>query len=95
MATAQSLAGQVAALAAGSEIPHRLANAAYCRGLLDHDGPALLAAADHYEDARWPLMSARALEAAAAEVLSAGNRRAGPGRAQPRCRHLHFARGHG
>ena len=73
-ATAQSLAGQAAALAAGSQIPHRLANASYCRGLLDHDGPALLTAADHYEAARWPLPAARALEAAAAEFLTAGDR---------------------
>ena len=33
------LAGHAAALAAGSEIPHRQANALYCRGLLDHDAP--------------------------------------------------------
>jgi len=73
-AAAQSLAGQAAALAAGSQIPHRLANASYCRGLLDHDGPALLTAAGHYEAARWPLSAARALEAAAAEFLTAGAR---------------------
>ena len=49
--TAQSIAGQAAALAAGSEIPHRQANALYCRGLLDHDAPRLLAAAERYDEA--------------------------------------------
>ena len=40
LSTAQALAGHAAALAAESEIPHRQANALYCRGLLDHDAPA-------------------------------------------------------
>jgi hypothetical protein len=35
--TAQALTGHAAALAAGSEIPHREADALYCRGLLDRD----------------------------------------------------------
>ena len=34
--------------AAGSETPHRQANALYCQGLLDHDGAKLLAAAGRY-----------------------------------------------
>ena len=34
-----------------SEIPHRQANALYCRGLLDHDASGLLAAAERYADA--------------------------------------------
>ena len=42
LGTAQALAGHAAALAAESEIPHRQANALYCRGLLDHDAPRLL-----------------------------------------------------
>ena len=51
LATAHTFAGHAAALAAGSEIPHRQANALYCQGLLDHDPAQLLAAAARYEDA--------------------------------------------
>jgi DNA-binding CsgD family transcriptional regulator/tetratricopeptide (TPR) repeat protein len=69
--TAQTLAGHAAKLAADSEIPHRQANALYCRGLLDHDPRRLLAAAARYDDACRPLLSAKALEAAAAEFLDA------------------------
>jgi len=76
--TAQSLAGQAAALAAESEIPHRQANALYCRGLLDHDASRLLAAAERYGDAGRPLLRAKALEAAAAEFVDADDR--GPAR---------------
>jgi DNA-binding CsgD family transcriptional regulator len=71
---AQELAGHAVALAAGSEIPHRQANELYCRGLLEHDTAGLLAAADHYGDAGRPLLSAKALEAAAAEFLAAEDR---------------------
>ena len=72
--TAQSLAGQAAALAAESEIPHRQANALYCRGLLDHDASRLLAAAERYGDAGRPLMRAKALEAAAGHFVDADDR---------------------
>jgi DNA-binding CsgD family transcriptional regulator len=72
--TAQALARHAATFAAGSEIPHRQANALYCRGLLDHDASRLLAAADRYGDASRPLFSARALEAAAGEFVAAGDR---------------------
>jgi DNA-binding CsgD family transcriptional regulator/tetratricopeptide (TPR) repeat protein len=72
--TAQALARHAATFAAGSEIPHRQANALYCRGLLDHDASRLLAAADRYSDASRPLFSARALEAAAGEFVAAGDR---------------------
>jgi DNA-binding CsgD family transcriptional regulator len=72
--TARALAGQAAALAADSQIPHRQANAGYCRGLLDHDGTQLLAAADRYEQASRPLLKAQALEAAAGEFIRAGDR---------------------
>jgi len=72
--TAQALASQAAALAAGSEIPHRQANALYCRGLLDHDASRLLAAAERYDDAGRPLLRAKALEAAAAEFVGSGDR---------------------
>ena len=72
--TAQALASQAAALAAGSEIPHRQANAMYCRGLLDHDASRLLAAAERYGDAGLPLLRAKALEAAAGEFVESDDR---------------------
>jgi len=72
--TARALAGHANALAAESEIPHRQANALYCRGLLDHDGPRLLTAAERYDDASRPLLKAKALEAAAEEFVGSGDR---------------------
>jgi DNA-binding CsgD family transcriptional regulator/tetratricopeptide (TPR) repeat protein len=63
--TAQTLAGQAAALAQGSHVPHRQANALYCRGLIDRDAAGLLEAARRLEDAGRPLPRAKALEAAA------------------------------
>jgi DNA-binding CsgD family transcriptional regulator len=72
--TAQTLAGHAAALAAGSEIPHRQANALYCRGLLDYDAAGLLTAAERYRDASRPLLSAKALEAAAEEFVRLDDR---------------------
>ena len=69
LGTAQELAGYAVSLADGSEIPHRQANALYCRGLLEHDTAGLLTAADRYDDAGRPLLAAKALEAAAAEFL--------------------------
>ncbi len=74
LGTARALAGHAAALAADSEIPHRQANALYCRGLLDHDAIRLLAAAERYGDAGWPLLSAKALEAAAGDFVSSDDR---------------------
>jgi ATP/maltotriose-dependent transcriptional regulator MalT len=74
LSTAQSLAGHATARASESEIPHRQANALYCRGLLDHDAPRLLAAAERYDHASRPLMSAKALEAAAGEFVGTGDR---------------------
>ncbi|HJY65244.1 MAG TPA: LuxR C-terminal-related transcriptional regulator, partial [Streptosporangiaceae bacterium] len=74
MSTAQALAGHADALAAGSEIPHRQANALYCGGLLDQDGSRLLAAAERYDDAGRPLQKAKALEEAAKTFLDAGDR---------------------
>ena len=74
MGTAQALAGQAAALAAESEIPHRQATVLYCRGLLDHDAPRLLAAAERYDNADRPLLSAKALEAAAEHFVDADDR---------------------
>jgi DNA-binding CsgD family transcriptional regulator/tetratricopeptide (TPR) repeat protein len=72
--TAQTIAGHAAALATSSEIPHRQANALYCRGLLDRDAPRLLAAAERYRDAGRPLLTAKALEAAADEFVDADDR---------------------
>jgi tetratricopeptide (TPR) repeat protein len=77
--TAQELAERTVALANDSKIPHRKANALYCRGLLDRDANQLLRAADRYRDAQRPLLGAKALEAAA-EILLDGDER-GPARA--------------
>jgi DNA-binding CsgD family transcriptional regulator/tetratricopeptide (TPR) repeat protein len=74
LGTAQALAGQAAMLAAESDIPHRQANALYCRGLLDHDAPRLLAAAERYDEAGRPLLRAKALEAAAEHFVDTGDR---------------------
>ena len=65
LGAAQALTDQAAALAAGSEVPHRQAHALYCRALLDHDAPGLLTAAERYLDAGRPLLRAKALESAA------------------------------
>jgi DNA-binding CsgD family transcriptional regulator len=74
LATAGAVTAQAAALAAGSDIPHRQANALYCRGLLDRDAPRLLAAAERYGDASRPLLRAKALEAAAEGFVGLGDR---------------------
>ena len=74
LAAAKALAGHAAALAADSEIPHRQANGLYCTGLLDHDAARLVRAAERYGDAGRPLLSAKALEAAAADFVSADDR---------------------
>jgi DNA-binding NarL/FixJ family response regulator len=74
VSTARALADQATVLAADSPIPHRQANALYCRGLLDHDATRLLAAAERYDDAGRPLLSAMAMEAAAGEFVDAGDR---------------------
>jgi DNA-binding CsgD family transcriptional regulator len=74
LSLAQELTGRAEALAAESEIPHRQANALYCRGLLDHDGPRLLTTAERYEEASRPLLRAKALEAAAGYFVDADDR---------------------
>ena len=74
LSLAQELTGRAEALAAESEIPHRQANALYCRGLLDHDGARLLTAAERYEQAGRPLPRAKALEAAAGYFVDADDR---------------------
>jgi DNA-binding CsgD family transcriptional regulator len=74
MTTAQSLTGHAGALAVGSEIPHRRANALYCRGLVDGNACQLLKAAECYETANRPLFNAKALEAAAENFVRDGDR---------------------
>jgi DNA-binding CsgD family transcriptional regulator len=73
-ATARMLTGQAATLAEGSMIPHRQANALYCRGVVDRDPEVLLQAAQRYQDAGRPLPRARALEAAAECLVAAEDR---------------------
>jgi DNA-binding CsgD family transcriptional regulator len=72
--TAADVAAQAASLALRSQVPHRLAADAYCRGLLDDDPGLLLHAAERYEAADRPLMRAKALEAAAIGFASRGDR---------------------
>ena len=72
--TAQTIAGRATDLAAESTIPHRQANALFCRGLLDHDAAQMLAAAGRYADAGWPLLRAKALEAAAGHFVADDDR---------------------
>jgi DNA-binding NarL/FixJ family response regulator len=72
--TAQELTEQAAALAEGSDIPHRQANALHCQGLLEHDAETLTAAAERYAVATRPLQRAQALEAAAKVLLKSDDR---------------------
>jgi tetratricopeptide (TPR) repeat protein len=74
LGTVRALAGHAEALAAESGIPHRQANVLYCLGMLKHDAGKLVAAADRYCEAGRPLLSAKALEAAAGDYLRTGNR---------------------
>ncbi|MFZ0188608.1 MAG: AAA family ATPase [Streptosporangiaceae bacterium] len=74
LSTARALAGHATALAAGSEIPHRQADALYCRGLLNQDAPLLLTAAERYAAAGRPLLRAKALEAAAGYFVDTDER---------------------
>jgi DNA-binding CsgD family transcriptional regulator/tetratricopeptide (TPR) repeat protein len=72
--TARTLADQAATLADGSPIPHRQANALYCRGMVDADADMLLAAAQRYADAGRVLPRAKALEAAATCLVEVEDR---------------------
>jgi len=73
---ARALTSQAEGLAQDTAIPHRQANALFCRGLLDRDAGLLLQAADRYHDAGRPLLGAQALEAAAEVSLDGGERAA-------------------
>ncbi|MGH3169973.1 MAG: LuxR C-terminal-related transcriptional regulator, partial [Trebonia sp.] len=77
LATAKSLTERSIILAEDSPIPHRQANALYCRGMLDHDPHKLMAAAARYEDASRPLLQAKAFEAAAVEFVEADEKTQG------------------
>jgi DNA-binding CsgD family transcriptional regulator len=72
--TGKALAGHAAALAAESATSRRQANALYCHGIIDHDAAQLLRAAESYAAASRPLLSAKALEAAAADFVCTDNR---------------------
>ncbi|HEU5469234.1 MAG TPA: AAA family ATPase [Actinophytocola sp.] len=72
--TAVDIAAQAASLALRSQVPHRLAADAYCRGLLDDDPGLLLQAADRYREAARPLLRAKAFEAAALAFAGRGDR---------------------
>jgi DNA-binding CsgD family transcriptional regulator len=74
LGTARDLTGHAAALAADSQIPHRQANALYCRGLLEKDARRLAEAAERYGEASRPLLHAQALEAAAEHFVGADDR---------------------
>jgi DNA-binding CsgD family transcriptional regulator len=73
---AQALAKQAAEYAEGAETPYPQANALYCAGLVEHDAAKLIAAANRYSDASRPLLMAKALEAAAEELLAVDDRAA-------------------
>jgi DNA-binding CsgD family transcriptional regulator len=70
----EALTGHASGLAAGSDIPHRQANALFCRALVDRDAARLLEAAARYGDAGRPLLRAKALEAAAGHFVIADDR---------------------
>jgi DNA-binding CsgD family transcriptional regulator len=70
----KDVAGQAAALAQRSQVPHRLGAVAYCRGLVSGSSSLLLLAAEQYGDAGRPLLRAKALEAAAVRLAEHGDR---------------------
>jgi DNA-binding CsgD family transcriptional regulator len=70
--TARSTTARVVELAESGQVRHRIAAAAYCRGLVDGDGEELLRAATVYRECGLPLARAKALEAAAAAFVHSG-----------------------
>jgi tetratricopeptide (TPR) repeat protein len=70
---ARTLVERAESVADASDVPHHLAVAPHCRGLLDRDPDLLLAAAEHYEAAGRPLPRAQALEAAGAALAERGD----------------------
>ncbi|MGH3253434.1 MAG: hypothetical protein ACRDOI_45445, partial [Trebonia sp.] len=71
LSTAQALVTKATDFAATGETDYIQGNALYCQGLLGHDAPLLLAAAEGYERASRPLLRARALEGAASAHAAA------------------------
>ena len=91
-AAARALTDRAEALAQDSAIPHRQANALFCRGLLDRDAGRLLQAADRYRDAR-PAAARRAGAGGGGRGLPGPRRaRAGPDRVHPLTRPVRVAR---
>jgi DNA-binding CsgD family transcriptional regulator len=70
---AATLVGQAESAAQASEVPHRQAIAAHCRGLFDRDPIVLSEAADHYRTAGRPLPRAQALESAGVALAECGD----------------------
>ena len=70
--TAQALTMQAADFAAPSETPSVQGDSLYCQGMLGHDAPLLLAAAEQYRRASRPLFQAKALEGAASASARVG-----------------------
>ncbi len=70
---ADILVAQAEEAAEGSDVPHRKAIAAHCRGLLDNDPEPLALAADHYHTAGRMLPRAQALEAAGVALAERGD----------------------
>jgi DNA-binding CsgD family transcriptional regulator len=77
--TAREITARAQALPSQADVPHRVAIAQHCRGLLAADPAVLLHAADTYEEARRPLPRAQALEAAAALLAEQGDTTAARG----------------
>lgn len=72
-AAAQTAVRRAEALALDTDVPHRLAVAPHCRGLVDRDPTSLLRAAKHYKAAGRPLPQAQALEAAGVTMAERGD----------------------
>lgn len=71
---AAEVAEQAAVLARRSQVPHRMATEAYCRGMLVRDAGLLRHAAEQYGDAGRPFQRAKALEAAAIAFAGRGDK---------------------
>jgi ATP/maltotriose-dependent transcriptional regulator MalT len=71
--TARTVVSKAEAVADNSDVPHRLAIAPHCRGLLHRDPVQLVRAADHYKAAGRPLPRAQALEAAGVVLAESGD----------------------
>jgi tetratricopeptide (TPR) repeat protein len=72
LGTAQALTIQAADFTTPSQTPSVQGNSFYCQGMLGHDAPLLLAAAEQYRRASRPLFQAKALEGAASAYARVG-----------------------